>query len=65
VDIKVTGAEFKIRSETIREDVRANKQPTRLGITLTRPVTHALVSVTVTPTHNALSKPLRDNTKSQ
>jgi len=50
VDIKVTGADFKIQPETIQENVSARKQPTRLGINLTRPVTHALVSITITPT---------------
>ena len=49
VDIKVTGANFKIQPETIQENVSARKQPTRLGINLTRPVTHALVSITITP----------------
>jgi len=49
VDIKVTGADFEIQPETIQEDVSARKQPTRLGINLTRPVTHALVSLTITP----------------
>jgi len=49
VDIKVTGAEFEIQPETIREDVSARKQPTRLGINLTQPVTHAIVSLTITP----------------
>jgi hypothetical protein len=65
VDIKVTGAEFKIRSETIREDVRANKQPTRLGITFTSPVTNALVCVTITPARSASSETLRDNVEGQ
>jgi len=48
VDIEVTGAGFEIQPETIREDVSARKQPTRLGINLTQPVTHALVSLTIT-----------------
>jgi len=65
VDIKVTGAEFEIRSETIREDVRANKQPTRLGITLTRPITNALVRVTITPARSASSETPRDNIEGQ
>ncbi|MFB0553473.1 MAG: heparinase II/III family protein [Phycisphaerae bacterium] len=50
VDIKVTGADFEIQPETIQEDVSARKKPTRLGINLTRPVTYALVSITITPT---------------
>ncbi|MFH1881335.1 MAG: hypothetical protein ABIL62_01320 [Planctomycetota bacterium] len=49
VDIKVTGADFEIQPETIQENVSARKQPTRLGINLTRPVTYALVSLTITP----------------
>jgi len=49
VEIKVTGADFEIQPETIQEDVSARKQPTRLGINLTRPVTHALVSIMITP----------------
>jgi hypothetical protein len=49
VDIKTTGSDFKIESETINEDVSARKKPTRLGINLTEPVTHALVCLTITP----------------
>ncbi|MBW7991196.1 MAG: heparinase [Planctomycetes bacterium] len=49
VDIKITGSDFKIEPETITEDVSARKKPTRLGINLTEPVTHALVSLTITP----------------
>jgi len=50
VDIKVTGADFEIQPETVQEDVSARKKPTRLGINLTRPVTYAFVSITITPT---------------
>jgi len=50
VDIKVTGSDFEIQPETIQENVSARKQPTRLGINLTQPVTYALVSITITPT---------------
>ncbi len=49
VDIKVTGADFEIQPDIIQEDVSARKKPTRLGINLTEPVTHALVSLTITP----------------
>ena len=49
VEIKVTGADFEIRPETIEEDVSGPKQPTRLGINLKEPVTRALVSLTITP----------------
>ncbi len=49
VNIKITGSDFKIEPETINEDVSARKKPTRLGINLTEPVTHALVCLTITP----------------
>ena len=49
VDIEVTGSGFEIQPETIREDVSARKQPTRLGINLTKLVTHAQVCLTITP----------------
>ncbi|MHC4461398.1 MAG: heparinase II/III family protein [Planctomycetota bacterium] len=50
VDIEVTGAGFEIRPETIQENLSGNKKPTRLGINLKGPVTHALISLTITPT---------------
>jgi hypothetical protein len=49
VDIQVTGADFEIQPDIIQEDVSARKKPTRLGINLTEPVTHALVSLTIAP----------------
>jgi hypothetical protein len=49
VDINVTGAEFEIRPETIKEDLSGRRLPTRLGINLSGPVTHALVSLTIAP----------------
>jgi hypothetical protein len=49
VDIKITGSDFKIEPETINENVSARKKPTRLGINLTEPVTHANVCLTITP----------------
>jgi hypothetical protein len=49
VAIKVTGADFEIRPETIDEDVSARKQPTRLGINPKKPVTNALISLTIKP----------------
>ncbi len=49
VDITVSGGDFEIRFETIREDLSARKEPTRLGISLTRPVTRAVISVTIAP----------------
>ncbi|MDH4240039.1 MAG: heparinase II/III-family protein [Phycisphaerae bacterium] len=50
VEIKVAGADFEIRPETIEEDVSARKQPTRLGINLKKAVSNAVVSLTITPT---------------
>ncbi len=50
VDIKVTGAGFEIRPETIQENLSGRKKPTRLGINLKGPVTRALVSIIITPT---------------
>jgi hypothetical protein len=49
VEIQVTGADFEIRPETIEEDISARKQPTRLGINLKKPVSNALISLTITP----------------
>ncbi len=49
VGITATGAEFEIKPEVIREDLSARKEPTRLGINLTQPVTSAVIRVTLTP----------------
>ncbi len=49
VKIAVSGAGFEIKPETIEEDISGNRLPTRLGVNLTRPVTHATVSVTIAP----------------
>ena len=49
VDISVTGAEFEIRPETIKEDLSGRRLPTRLGINLTRPVTEAVVRLAIAP----------------
>jgi len=49
VNITATGADFKIGPETIHEDLSARKEPTRLGINLTQPVTDAVIRVTLTP----------------
>jgi hypothetical protein len=49
VDIDITGSDFEIKSETINEDVRAPKKPIRIGINLTEPIKHAIVSMTITP----------------
>ena len=52
VDIKVSGCDFKIQPETIKEDLSARKLPTRLGINLTQPVTHAIVTLMIEPDTN-------------
>jgi hypothetical protein len=49
VDIEVKGADFKIQPETIQEDLSGRRQPTRLGINLTKPVLRAVVSMTIRP----------------
>jgi hypothetical protein len=49
VDIKVDGADFEIQPETIKEDLSVRKDPIRLGISLTSPVRHAIVTLTMTP----------------
>ena len=49
VDIEVTGADFKIQPETIEEDLSGNRLPTRLGINLTRPISRAVVRLTINP----------------
>ena len=52
VDIEVTGGDFEIRPEMIKEDLSARKDPTRLGIHLTRPVERAVVTLTIIPNPN-------------
>ena len=49
VSITTGGADFEIQPETIQEDLSGNREPTRLGIQLTRPVTQAVVSLTIAP----------------
>lgn len=57
VDIEVTGGDFKtplitdfkIKPETIKEDLSGRRLPTRLGINLAKPVLHAVVSLKITP----------------
>jgi hypothetical protein len=49
VEIKIDGADFEIRPQTIDEDVTAGKKPTRLGIGLTEPVTRARIRLAITP----------------
>jgi hypothetical protein len=49
VEIAVDGAEWTLRSEVIDEALPANRKPTRLGVSLTSPVTSAKVRVRVIP----------------
>ena len=49
VDIKVEGAEYAIKAEEIKEDVKTPTLPTRIGINLTKPVTTATVTLTIRP----------------
>ncbi|UCC97890.1 MAG: heparinase II/III family protein [Phycisphaerales bacterium] len=49
VDITAEGAGFQIQPETIKEDLSARREPVRLGINLTKPVTSAVVRLTIKP----------------
>jgi hypothetical protein len=49
VDIDVTGGDFEIKPETIKEDLSARRLPVRLGINLTKPVLHAVVGLKIRP----------------
>jgi len=49
VNIKINGSGFEIQQETINEDVIDSKKPTRIGINLTEPVTHAFISLKIRP----------------
>ena len=57
VDIEITGGDFttplrtdfKIKPETIKEDLSGRRLPTRLGINLTKPVQRAVVGLTIKP----------------
>jgi hypothetical protein len=50
VDITVTGADFKIQPETIKEDLSVRGQPVRLAINLTGPVIRGVISLVISPT---------------
>jgi hypothetical protein len=50
VSIDTNGADFDVKAETIKEDLSARKQPTRLGINLSKPVTQASIRVSIQPT---------------
>jgi hypothetical protein len=56
VQVEVTGADFEIQPQTIREDLSVRKQPTRLGINLTNPVTEVVVSLSISPMIQAESE---------
>jgi len=49
VNIMADGADFEIQPETIKEDLSVRKDPIRLGIHLTRPIRHTIVTLTMTP----------------
>jgi len=50
VSVDTTGADFDVKAEKIKEDLGARKQPTRLGINLSKPVTQASIRVSIQPT---------------
>jgi hypothetical protein len=66
VEIEVAGGDFEIRPETIKEDLSGRRQPTRLGIDLRRPVTHAVIGLVITHTKqpNVHSDAAADKTNS-
>lgn len=49
VEISVSGSDFEIQAEELREDLTTPTLPTRLGIRLTQPVTGAVVTLRITP----------------
>jgi len=49
VEISVTGGEFEIHPEQIREELRAKLLPTRLGIRLAKPGAQASITMRITP----------------
>ncbi len=49
IDIDVPDSSIEIKSEIIKEDLSTRKDPTRLGINLTKPVKNATVTITITP----------------
>ncbi len=49
VEIDAGAAEFDIKAEQIKEDVRTKTLPTRIGITLKKPVTKTTVTLKITP----------------
>jgi len=49
VDVRAEGAEYEISSEEIKEDVTAPRLPTRIGISLKKPVTSGSITVVITP----------------
>jgi hypothetical protein len=49
VTVAAGGADFDMKPEIIKEDLSGDRLPTRLGINLTRPVAHAIISLTIAP----------------
>jgi hypothetical protein len=46
---RVWGGPLKVQAQTIQEDLSTPREPARLGINLTQPVTEAVISLTITP----------------
>jgi hypothetical protein len=49
VKIQASGAPFEVKAEPIIEDLPHKRKPTRLGITLTAPVTAGVITTVITP----------------
>jgi len=49
VEIEVTGGEFEVTAEEIKEDVRTHSLPTRIAIRMKQPVAKATVRMTIAP----------------
>ena len=49
VRIETGGTPFEVASERLNEDLPNHKKPLRIGITLSRPVENAVVTLLITP----------------
>ena len=49
VEIAVTGGEFEVAAEEIKEDVKTHSLPTRIAIRMKQPVAKATVTMTIRP----------------
>ena len=61
VDIDTGGAEFEVRSEELKEDVRTPTLPTRIGIDLKQPAAAAAITLTIKPLSHDEAGPLLRN----